>query len=48
MFCVWLAQLPVSVPLVVTGLPVTVISEGKLNPTDVTVPVFEVNAAPFA
>ena len=38
LFCVCVAHVPVNVPEVVTGLPVTVISEGKLNPTLVTVP----------
>ncbi|MBA7703643.1 hypothetical protein ES703_112433 [subsurface metagenome] len=46
MFCVCVAHVPVNVPEVVTGLPVTVISEGKLNPTDVTVPGCAPDATP--
>ena len=39
LFALWVAQARVRVPLVVTGLPLTVNSPGALNATEVTVPV---------
>lgn len=38
-FAVWVANVPVNVPEVVTGELLTVINDGRLKPTDVTVPV---------
>lgn len=47
LFCAWLASVPVRVPLVVTGLPLTLKMDGSAKPTEVTEPLPVPTATPL-